>query len=69
MNLSPTDIGLVGSESVPEREQIDAWKAIEYALDHVDDHFDKAEFLRDCQCGDMVSIKEDWPEFVDWLNS
>jgi hypothetical protein len=52
-----------------EREQIDAWLAVEFALDCIDDHFDKVEFLKDCHCSDMVSIKEDWPEFVDWVEN
>lgn len=69
MNRSPSDMGLIDAAPTPEREQINAWKAVEFALEHIDDHYDRAEFLRECMHGDMVSIADDWPEFVDWIRS
>ncbi|WP_303829359.1 hypothetical protein [Asticcacaulis taihuensis] len=52
-----------------QREQIDGWKAIDFALNKIDDHYDKAEFLKDAQHHDMVSIAEDWPEFVEFVRA
>lgn len=52
-----------------EREQIKPWKAIEYAIEvlHYEDPAALILFLKDCREGDMVSIAEDWPEFVEWI--
>ena len=55
--------------------QINPWKAIEFALEHIDDHFDRAEFLRACTESDMTSIRVDdtgdeengWPDFAEWV--
>lgn len=49
--------------------QIDPWKAIRFAVEHIDDWFDKDQFLKDCQESDMDSIVVDWPEFVEWVNT
>jgi len=46
-----------------ERPQIKPWDAIAFAV-RIDDHYDRLQFLIDCQEQDMISIKDDWPDFV-----
>lgn len=50
-------------------QQIDPWKAIQFALEHIDDWFDKDQFLKDCLESDMDSIASVWPDFVQWVLS
>jgi hypothetical protein len=61
--------------AVPERPQINAWKAIEFAMEEIDDLGDRIAFLQDCMENDMLTIGEPssprhdagWPEFVTWI--
>ena len=37
--------------------------AIEFALDHIEDHYDRLEFLKSWREGDVV----EWPDFIDFV--
>lgn len=48
-----------------DRDQIDPWTAIKFAIS-IDDHYDRLAFLEDALMHDMTSIAADWPDFVDF---
>lgn len=49
--------------------QIDPWKAIAFALEEIEDHYDRQEFLKLCLEGDTFSIAEEWPEFSSYVTA
>lgn len=42
---------------------IDPWAAIGFALDNIDDHFDRLRFLKLVQDGDYLTLGDEFPEF------
>jgi hypothetical protein len=42
----------------------DAGDALDFALDHIEDPFERSDFLECWRSGDVA----DWPEYFDWLH-
>lgn len=59
------------NETFHDRPQIDPWLAIQFASDHhhIDDHYDCRQFLCDVLENDMLTIADEWPEFVAFVAS
>lgn len=50
----------------PPGDHGEAHFAIDFALDNVQDHFEREEFLKSWREGGAF---EDWPEFYPWLKN
>lgn len=46
-----------------------ATEAIDYAIEEVDDHFDRLQFLKDWRDGSIANHADEWKHYFKWLRA